>query len=1379
MSMVSSHLEALELDSTIAGTEVLPSDLAPENATQVYGVYNFNHRYDDRLPISRCKEQVVNTIESNQVTVIQGATGSGKTTQVAQYILDYYAKQNQYCNIIVTQPRRIAAISIARRVCQERNWQLGTICGYQVGLDREAGDDTRILYCTTGILLNKLINEKNMHKYTHVILDEVHERDQDTDFSLLVVRKLLRTNSRHTKVVLMSATFDSEMFAQYFAMPVRDRLEQAPVVDVEGKPFKVNEYYAEDLIQLGPIPPLEESDPHISQEARNLAVELIQHFDRLEEKEQGLDDATGFAPIRGTVLVFLPGLAEIGSLEEALFKLSAKHQLRLIPLHSTITMEEQAQVFCQPCAGFRKVILSTNIAESSITVPDIKYVIDFCLTKNLVCDFDTNYTSLQVHWASVANCTQRKGRAGRVSNGRVYRLVTRHFFEHRLPEYGTPEMRRCPLDKLILQVKVLDLGEPKAILALALSPPNLDDIERNILTLKEVGALSTKGTGNPHDGELTFVGRVLAELPVDTKIGKMLMLGHVFGLLEECLIIGAAMSLKSVFAQPFKLRLEAYRHKLEWANGSQSDSIAILNAYKTWERKREQGEFKRSGGGGEVGWGKNYYLQIRRLKEIQELIKDIEKRLMKFNIMRPQHAPVYAHTLSEDQEKLLLKVVLCGAFYPNYFVKGEIDEMESLKALSGRDPLNTVMVKGLPANQGTLYKQVVEDLFRKCGANPKAYFEETRAYVEFPRRANSRSKVHEGVYMALKMKQLRMPMVINLYTPEEAREMLSKLQDAQDKLTKSGSLRTNRLTATGQITEESGSNRVATHVSPPDPAKDVISICITEVIDCGHFWAQYGEDENYRDLYKVQEELNKDHGHSLRPLSGVARVGVFCVAPYMDETLEYYRARIQSVQNKVDERVRARRECVEVFFVDYGNTAEVSRDQLRELPTHLLKTPFQAFECRQIKIRPSPLRCPDGKWTVEATTAFREMVLNHKLIARPFSVVHGVLRVDLIHITQQHGQFYVRPRLVEMGFADEAEESSLSKQSYEQRVEEYMKARNLFGRATQKGTLLGEPKADWLNVASLGATGCDLGARQKGNRVHLNGPTNPYEMSFFNMTNVGRLRATKIEQDSVNSISIDDEPHDPHQRMMVAGFVGLNPNGSSVVARDSTIMPSIPGLPALILLMFTPVAEFRVDPQKTRYIGAICGLGTDPVYGHSELPDHDIEVPFDVKFNDEDISKINAIRMAINFAIGNQTQVAAWGPDAVCRIQNNARKKMMELIQKRRDPCEVISPQRIYEWNQVDPDDVIPHSVDVGDEAQLLNYHSAIQLDIDDSDVSEITKQKEMMLKHVQYLRQVVKSNTKRTPTLCELCDVSCPTTQLLALHLEMQKHKRNEENFT
>lgn len=183
------------------GTVPNVNDLTHEELTKVYNNYSFAH-HPQKLPIMAYKQKIVSMIETNQVTVIQGATGCGKTTQVPQFILDSCVENGVYCNIIITQPRRIAAVSVTRRVSDERSWPVGTLVGYEIGFNHRTSTDTRLTFCTTGVLLQKLINKKNMCNYTHVILDEVHERDQDMDFALLIVRKLLWTNSRCVKVSL-------------------------------------------------------------------------------------------------------------------------------------------------------------------------------------------------------------------------------------------------------------------------------------------------------------------------------------------------------------------------------------------------------------------------------------------------------------------------------------------------------------------------------------------------------------------------------------------------------------------------------------------------------------------------------------------------------------------------------------------------------------------------------------------------------------------------------------------------------------------------------------------------------------------------------------------------------------------------------------------------------------------------------------------------------------------------------------------------------------------------------------------------------------------------------------------------------------------------
>ncbi|XP_041351970.1 ATP-dependent RNA helicase TDRD9-like [Gigantopelta aegis] len=1364
-------IEQLDLDSTVGGSSTtVPEDLVPPGATDVYNNYSFRHTYDPKLPITSFRDQVIATIESNQVTVIQGSTGSGKTTQVPQYILDHYAQENKFCNIVVTQPRRIAVTSICRRVCQERNWDLGTVCGYQIGMDSKRSEDTRILYCTTGVLREKLVHKKSMSEFTHVILDEVHERNQDSDFSLLIVRKLLRTVSRHVKVILMSATIESDLFANYFALPVRDRLEPAPVVSVEGRVFRVSEFYADDLSSLGEIPELHDSEPHLNDLAVDMAIRLIREFDNLEMKEQGRDPDTGFSPVRGTVLCFLPGYGEIDDIFTKLRQHQRAHELTMIPLHSTVTSEEQMEVFRPAQPGKRKVILSTNIAESSITVPDIKYVIDFCLTKNLVCDPDTNFTQLQVEWASKANCTQRKGRAGRVSNGRVYFMVTRNFFENYLPDYGIPEMQRCPLEQLVLKAKLFNMGEPKAILGLALSPPNLDDIERTVLNLKEVGALSTPKIGydrNRHDGELTFIGRVLADLPVDIHVGKMLMLGHVFGLLEECLIIGAAMSLKNIFAKPFHGKLDAFRHKFGWAAYSFSDSLAILYAYKIWDNKKKLGEFRRSGQN-QIKWGKANFIQIRRINEVAELIKEMEQRLYKFNIQKPRLRQDHRNMgRLTPEERLILKIVIGGAFYPNYFLRNVSSETDAIRELSNNDPLSTVVVKGLPANQGMLYHSKLDSIFQVCQADPppSITFEETKAFIKFPWKQGMKSdqKVHEAVYMALKLRLLRFPLEVDIYSREDALLMMTKLCVLQNEAASSGKLRTNRIKAPA-INLDQEELAVAQVVRPPQSKTSYIKMYITEVVECGHFWAQYVEHESTPAFGQLQYELNANQWELLQPIMGNVMLGSYVVAPFKDQSVAYYRARVERIEGQTQNS------RIQVFFLDYGNSEKLVKSQLKLLPEKYLRIPFQACECFLTEIRPSSVKCPDGVWSHAANETFRDMVLGKQFYARIYSIVRDTLRVELTYNDMFKNMINIASELKRFNFAEAAEESFLSKQSHDELAADEMCPQSNRDDAVGKG------HKD--NFVELGITASQLREmKTRGRKIRLVGPNNPLEMNFSCMTFIGRMRTVRIDPDSVNCVAVDDDPQNPHQRLMVTGFVGLNPTGSTVVVRDTTLMPMIPGLPALLALLFAPCAEFRTDPKRKHYIGAICGLGYDPETGYSILPDHDMEMEFDTEINVADISKINGIRMAINIAIGTRDTVAAWSSDAVVRIQNSACTKLLELLTKRREFIDVEGFERPYQWDQVDPDYVLEDvkSELESDEVMLLNKHCAIELD----DADEPVRRSDQLKLNVQLLHETVNTNRHDAlPVMCELCHVNCPKMQFLHRHMNSTAHNDRERKL-
>lgn len=514
------------------------------------------------LPIREYEEQILKTIDVHRVLIIEGATGCGKTTQVPQYIADDCALKGKPFNIVVTQPRRIAATSIANRVATERGWPLPSIVGYQIGMDsseqRGRNEDTRILYCTTGVLLQKLIHTQRMDNFSHIIVDEVHERSTDTDLLLLVIKKLMASTGVSTKIILMSATFDVTELLNYFSFEVyndNDELtNRVPpeYIKVKERPHKLTTHYLnqiKDALNVRTMPardirlrpdPEEENSPAITYEMVEVCTKILEEgLSKVEEEGK-----------RGSVLVFLPGLDEIFDVKARLERSThpSRRTWTIIPLHSSLSLDNQRKVFAKRLPHERRIILATNIAESSITVPDVMFVIDFCLTKNMVADPETHIPVLRTEWASKSNCDQRGGRAGRVAEGRVYRLITEAFYKS-LPEFNQPELVRSPLDLSILRVKVLNMGPPKDLLGLAITPPDLADIYHSVLQLKQVGAFAIMTTNqnnqvtyDDEDGDLTTLGKIMSSLPIDIRLAKLVCMGHVFDVLEDCIIIAAALS---------------------------------------------------------------------------------------------------------------------------------------------------------------------------------------------------------------------------------------------------------------------------------------------------------------------------------------------------------------------------------------------------------------------------------------------------------------------------------------------------------------------------------------------------------------------------------------------------------------------------------------------------------------------------------------------------------------------------------------------------------------------------------------------------------------------------------------------------------------------
>ncbi|XP_061468264.1 ATP-dependent RNA helicase TDRD9 isoform X2 [Rhineura floridana] len=1089
------------------------------------------------------------------------------------------------------------------------------------------------------------------------------------DFLLLVVRKLLRTNSRFVKVILMSATINCQEFADYFAIPVRNRLYPAYVFEVEGKPHAIEEYFLDDLKPILShirIPVQSTEDLLIPEEMYKAAVTLIQWFDELERKESGKTHAENqsldFVSDRGSVLAFLPGLAEINRMHE-LLTIMAHKRLQVYPLHSSVTLEEQNNVFLAPVPGYRKILLSTNIAESSVTVPDVKYVIDFCLTRNLVCDEDTNYQSLRLCWASKNSCNQRRGRAGRVSKGYCYRLVYKDFWANCIPETTIPEMMRCPLENTVLKVKLLDMGEPRALLATALSPPCISDIERTILHLKEIGALAVgvhSEEKNPYDGELTFLGRVLAQLPVDQHLGKLIVLGHVFGCLEECLIIAAALSLNNFFVIPFRQHLDGYRNKLHFSGNSKSDCIALVDAFKEWQENREKGKLRHPKD--ELDWGRSNYIHIKRIREVAELYEELKKRVGVFNMHVDTQPPAMDHEHVYKQ-RFILQVVMAGAFYPNYFTFGEHDEEIAVRELSGKDPKTTVVLKNIPP-YGFLYYKQLQSLFRQCGQVKSISCDGTKAFVEFSRNPTERFKTLPAVYLALKMSQLRTPLELNVHFPEEIEE---KMGGGASVL-----VRGTRVNVDFQKHTVSPMQKFSSTLEKLQTISSLdLSINVTEVVEVGHFWGYRIDEKNMTLLKNLAAEINQ---LELAPLPVRPYPDLVCLALFTDWGNErYYRAQILYVSG----------ESAEVFYVDYGNRSKVALDHLREIPSHLRELSFQALEFKVRRMRPSAQSLVCGEqWSYAASQRFASLVNGCALMVHVFSIVHSILHVDVLRFSGLTDIVNVRDILIQECYAELAEDSYESKLSHENlnqlfsNHEEWKKTVSVQSSPKDEEHYLIEMLLENASANRFSAPNC---------KAKLLGPYNPYSLKFSSMTRISKFRAVLVEKESVNSVVVVHAPEDTFQQMLVAASITVNATGSTMLLRETCLMPHIPGLPALLSMLFAPVIDLRVDESRKRYIGVLCGLGWNPVLGIPVLSDHDMEYTFDVKIDADDITQINIIRLAINKLVSDGPNgLLHFGQERIAQLQNAARQKLLSLICKSK-PREVV-PSKFYpnpyEWSQ-------------------------------------------------------------------------------------------------
>ncbi|CAG0902968.1 unnamed protein product, partial [Darwinula stevensoni] len=553
------------------------------------------HEQRQYLPVFAVRQELLTVVRENNVVVVVGETGSGKTTQLAQYL--HEEGYSKYGMIGCTQPRRVAAMSVAKRVSEEMNCTLGEEVGYAIRFEDCTGPKTVIKYMTDGILLRESLRDSHLETYSVVIMDEAHERSLNTDVLFGLLRDVVR-HRQDMKLIVTSATMDASKFANFFG--------NVPIYIIPGRTFPVETYFSRNPVE----------------DYVDAAVKQVLQIH--------------LGPMKGDILVFMPGQEDIevtcDEIKERLSQIDEAPTLAVLPIYSQLPSDLQAKIFQKAPDGVRKCVVATNIAETSLTVDGIMFVVDSGYSKLKVFNPRIGMDALQIYPISQANANQRTGRAGRTGPGHCYRLFTERQYKEELLAMTVPEIQRTNLANVVLLLKSLKVED--LLQFHFMDPPPEENMLNSMYQLWILGALD-------NTGQLTKLGEKMVEFPLDPSLSKMLIVSVEMGCSAEILIIVSMLSVPAIFFRPKGREddADAMREKFQVP---ESDHLTYLNVYQQWKTNRYSSS-----------WCDEHFLHSKAMRKVREVREQL-KEIMEQNKMK---------ILSSGTDWDVVRKCICSAYF--------------------------------------------------------------------------------------------------------------------------------------------------------------------------------------------------------------------------------------------------------------------------------------------------------------------------------------------------------------------------------------------------------------------------------------------------------------------------------------------------------------------------------------------------------------------------------------------------------------------------------------------------------------------------------------------------------------------------------------------